>query len=86
MDPYVRAGVGHVVNDVPGSGGPAFMSHVGAENERYYCQWTHHSMVNRGAPFDNRPEPTLDWVGCGVQFGGPEREQHHWLFERDGGK
>ena len=86
MDPYLKVGVGAVTNSVPGSGGPAFVSQVGAQGERHYCEWMHHSMVNRGTPFDNRPEPSLDWVGCGVQFGGPERERHSWLFETDGGK
>lgn len=86
MDPYVRVGVGAVTNDVAASGGPAFMGSVGSQGRRHYCEWTHFSMINRGSPFDNRAEPSLDWVGCGVMFGGPERERHSWLFEKDGGK
>lgn len=80
-DPYLKVGIGTITNEVPTTGGPAFMSHLGVTDGKKYCEWSHFSMVNRGSPWDNRSEPALDFVGCGFMFGGPPTERHHWLSE-----
>jgi hypothetical protein len=42
-------------------------------NERVACSYIHSSDPHHGVPFNNKPEYTLDTVGCGVRWGGQRR-------------
>ena len=36
---------------------------------RKVCGYVHESEVRNGVPFNNRPEQTSDFAGCGLRFG-----------------
>ncbi len=68
-DPYLRVGVHHLVN--PGHApNPAFMGELGVQWDKTTCQYTHLSMITEGSPWNNRPEISLDAIGCSYTFGG----------------
>lgn len=68
-EPYAKVGVHHMVipYDAPN---PAFIGELGVQWDKTSCQWTHLSMITEGAPFNDRPELSVDTIGCSYTFGG----------------